>query len=171
MTYLLPLLALLLAGAFAAYHRTSLMTWAILSVAALAGAVLLDANLIATAVALAVFALVAVPLLHTGLRRRKLTAPLLKIYTRMLPQLSDTEKTALEAGTVGFEGELFSGMPKWKDLLAQPKPELTAAEQAFLDGPVEEVLRMTNDWDITHVRADLPPEIWEFLGKDTSSSA
>jgi acyl-CoA dehydrogenase len=165
MTYLLPLLALLLAGAFAAYHRTSLMTWAILSVAALAGAVLLDANLIATAVALAVFALVAVPLLHTGLRRRKLTAPLLKIYTRMLPQLSDTEKTALEAGTVGFEGELFSGMPKWKDLLAQPKPELTAAEQAFLDGPVEEVLRMTNDWDITHVRADLPPEIWEFLGK------
>jgi acyl-CoA dehydrogenase len=152
MTYLLPLLALLLAGAFAAYHRTSLMTWAILSVAALAAAVLLDANLIATAVAVAVFALVAVPLLHT------------------LPQLSDTEKTALEAGTVGFEGELFSGMPKWKDLLAQPVPELTAAEQAFLDGPAKKCCRMINDWDITHVRADLPPEIWDFLGKQSSSA-
>ena len=87
-----------------------------------------------------------------------ITTPLLGFYTKILPPLSDTEKTALEAGTVGFEGELFSGMPKWDMLLSQPKPVLTAEEQAFLDGPVEEVCRMTNDWDITHVRADLPPE-------------
>ena len=73
------------------------------------------------------------PRLHTGIRRQKISAPLLKIYTKMLPTLSETEQTALDAGTVGFEGELFSGMPKWKELLAQPKPELTPEEQAFLD--------------------------------------
>jgi acyl-CoA dehydrogenase len=166
MIYALPFLALLLAGLFAAYHRASLRTWAIISVAALGLALLLKASVVATIIAGLLFAAVAVPLLHPGIRRHKLTAPLLKIYTRMLPQLSDTEKTALEAGTVGFEGELFSGMPKWKELLSQPKPVLTPAEQAFLDGPVEEVCRMTNDWDITHVRADLPPEVWEFLKKN-----
>jgi len=163
--YILPFLALLLAGAFAAYHRVSLKTWAVLSIAALAVALLLKASVVATVIAGLLFLVVAAPLLHTGIRRSKLTAPLLKIYTKMLPQLSDTEKTALEAGTVGFEGELFSGMPQWKLLLAQPKPVLTPAEQAFLDGPVEEVCKMTNDWDITHVRADLPPEIWEYLKK------
>jgi acyl-CoA dehydrogenase len=83
----------------------------------------------------------------------------------MLPQLSDTERTALEAGTVGFEGELFSGRPDWKQAAGQPKPELTAEEQAFLDGPVEELCRMTDDWEITHVHADLPPELWDFLKK------
>jgi acyl-CoA dehydrogenase len=166
MIYVLPFLALLLAGAFAAYHRVSLRTWTVLSVVALGIALLLKASVVATVIAGLLFAAVAIPLLHVGLRRSRLTAPLLKIYTRMLPQLSDTEKTALEAGTVGFEGELFSGMPKWQDLLSQARPVLTPTEQAFLDGPVEEVCRMTNDWDITHVRADLPPEVWEFLKKN-----
>jgi acyl-CoA dehydrogenase len=165
MIYVAPFLALLLAGAVAAYHRVSLKSWVVLSAFALVMAGLLGASLVATVIAGVILAAVAVPLLHPGLRRSKLTAPLLKIYTRMLPQLSDTEKTALEAGTVGFEGELFSGMPKWNELLAQPKPLLTPAEQAFLDGPVEEVCKMTNDWDITHVRADLPPEIWDYLKK------
>jgi acyl-CoA dehydrogenase len=166
MMYVAPFLALLLAGAVAAYHRVSLKSWAVLSVFALAIAALLGASLVTTVIAGLLFAAVAVPLLHTGLRRSKLTAPLLRIYTKMLPQLSETEKTALEAGTVGFEGELFSGMPKWNDLLSQPKPLLSPAEQAFLDGPVEEVCKMTNDWDITHVRADLPPEIWDYLKKN-----
>src|SRR4029079_7629144 len=66
---------------------------------------------------------------------------------------------------VGFEGELFSGKPDWSRLLEQPKPELSVEEKAFLDGPVEELCRMVDDWDITHVRADLPPEIWDFLKK------
>jgi acyl-CoA dehydrogenase len=165
MMYALPYLALLLAGLIAAYHRVSLRTWAVLSVASLVLAMVLKPSVLAVLIAGLLYAAVAVPLLHGGIRRRRLTAPLLKIYTRMLPQLSDTEKTALEAGTVGFEGELFSGMPRWQELLSQPKPELSAAEQAFLDGPVEEVCKMTNDWDITHVRADLPPEIWDYLKK------
>jgi acyl-CoA dehydrogenase len=165
MSVLIPILALLAAGMLAAYLRVSLQTWAMFTVAALAAGLFLGGGPIATAVAALVYAAVALPLLHLPTRRSRLTAPLLAIYSRMLPQLSDTERTALEAGTVGWEGELFSGMPRWKDLLAQPKPELSAEERAFLDGPAEEVCRMTNDWDITHNRHDLPPEIWEFLKK------
>lgn len=165
MNILLPFLMLLLAGAIAAYLRSSVKTWVGLSAGALVLALVFKASVMATLVAAILLALVAAPLLNAGWRRKRVTAPLLNIYKKMLPTLSETEQTALDAGTVGFEGELFSGMPNWKRLLDQPRPELTAEEQAFLDGPVEEVCRMTNDWDITHVRADLPPEIWKFLGQ------
>jgi len=167
MSVLTPFLALVAAGLFAAYLRVSLKTWAGLSAAAvLAAALLLQASVVASVIAALLLAAVAVPLLHLPTRRHKLTAPLLKMYTRMLPQLSDTEKTALEAGTVGWEGELFSGLPQWKQLLAQPKPELSAEERAFIDGPVEEVCKMTNDWETTHDRSDLAPEVWEYLKKN-----
>ena len=92
---------------------------------------------------------------------------LLGFYSKILPTLSETEQVALEAGTVGFEGELFSGKPDWQMLVDQPKPKLTPEEQAFLDGPVEELCRMTNDWEITHVHADLQPELWEYIKKNT----
>ena len=166
MSVLIPFLALVLAGMAAAFFRVSLKNWVVITVVTLAIGVAVGGNPWASALAALLFAAVAGPLLHTPTRRQRLTAPLLKIYTKMLPQLSDTERTALEAGTVGFEGELFSGMPKWKILLSQPKPELSAEERAFLDGPVEDVCKMTNDWDITHVHADLPPEIWDYLKKN-----
>jgi acyl-CoA dehydrogenase len=165
MSVITPFLALLLAGMAAAYFRVSLKTWAILSAAALGLGLLAGAGVLATLIAALLFGAVAGPLLHAPTRRSKLTRPLLKMYTAMLPQLSDTEKTALEAGTVGFEGELFSGMPKWKQLLSQPKPELSPEERAFLDGPVEDVCKMTNDWETTHDRHDLAPEVWEFVKK------
>lgn len=165
MNILLPFLALLLAGAVAAWFRTSLRAWVAISGVALVLALLLKASLAASVVAALLLAVVAVPLLHDGVRRRHLSAPLLKIYTRMLPTLSETEQTALDAGTVGFEGELFSGRPDWNALLSQPRPQLSVEEQAFLDGPVEEVCKMVNDWEITHERADLTPEIWAYLGQ------
>jgi len=84
----------------------------------------------------------------------------------LLPPLSQTERIALETGSVGFEGELFTGDPDWNILLNYPKPQLTAEEQAFLDGPVEELCTMVNDWEITHVHADLPPELWAFIKKN-----
>ena len=163
MTILLPILAVLLATAFAAYHRLSLPIWAAFSLALVAGCAALGANLPANLVIAALVALIAIPLLIPGFRRRFITAPLLGFYSKILPPLSDTERTALEAGTVGWEGELFSGKPQWKVLLSQPKPELTAEEQAFLDGPCEELCRMIDDWDISHVRADLPPEVWDYI--------
>jgi acyl-CoA dehydrogenase len=97
------------------------------------------------------------------LRMTLISRPFLKTYLRLLPSMSDTERDALEAGTVWWDGELFSGDPDWSKLLSAPPPQLTAAEQAFLDGPCDELCRMLDDFDITHRRADLPPEVWAFL--------
>ncbi|MGH8600688.1 MAG: acyl-CoA dehydrogenase family protein, partial [Burkholderiales bacterium] len=110
--------------------------------------------------------LVALPLNVRPLRRALLAAPLLNMFRRVLPKLSETEQTALDAGTVGFEGELFSGKPDWSKLLSEPKPQLTAEEQAFLDGPCEELCAMVDDWHITHEIADLPPEMWDFIKRE-----
>src|SRR3954467_14401512 len=97
------------------------------------------------------------------LRKAIISRPFLKAYMRMLPSMSQTEKEALEAGTVWWDGELFTGKPRFEKLLASKAPQLTAEEQAFIDGPCEELCRMYDDWDITHVRADMPPEIWDYL--------
>src|SRR5690606_5846759 len=158
-----PFLVFLLIGAFAAYHRLRLAVWAAITAAGLVACWPLGANGTATIVAGLIAAVIAVPLLLPPIRLPFITAPLLGFYTKILPPLSETERVALEAGTVGFEGELFSGKPDWQILLDQPAPTLTAEEQAFLDGPCEELCAMTNDWDITHVRADLPPEVWQFI--------
>ena len=163
---LLPILAFVLIGAFAAYHRLRLATWAALLAVALVACWLLGAHRTTTAVVAIVSALVAVPLLIPAIRKPLLVAPLLNVFRRILPPLSQTERIALETGSVGFEGELFTGDPDWNMLLDYPKPQLTAEEQAFLDGPVEELCRMTNDWEITHVHADLPPELWDFIKKN-----
>ncbi len=161
-----PFLALLLVGAFAAYHRLRLAHWAAITATLLVACWLLGANPTATVVAAVIVALIAVALLIPGIRKPLITAPLLTFYRKILPPLSQTERIALESGSVGFEGELFSGDPDWQQLLSQPKPQLTDEEQAFLDGPVEALCRMTNDWEITHVHADLPPEMWEFIKKN-----
>lgn len=96
-------------------------------------------------------------------RTRYITRPFLRIYRRLLPSMSSTEREALEAGTVWWDGELFTGGPNWEKLAAAKKPQLSAEEQAFLDGPCEELCRMFDDWDTTHRRADMSPEVWQFL--------
>jgi acyl-CoA dehydrogenase len=166
MSVLLPFLALLIVGGIAAYHRFSLAVFTALAATVLLAVGLAGGNKAATIVCAVLLALTTLPLLITPFRQKFVTTPLLSFYSKILPPLSDTEKVALEAGTVGFEGELFSGRPRWDMLLSQPKPELTEEEQAFIDGPVEEVCKMTNDWETTHVRADLAPEIWDFLKKN-----
>jgi acyl-CoA dehydrogenase len=97
------------------------------------------------------------------LRKAVISRPALRGYLRLLPKMSDTEREALEAGTVWWDGELFTGNPDWGKLRANPPARLSAEEQAFLDGPCEQLCRMLDDFDITHRRGDLPPEVWEFL--------
>ena len=166
MNSLAPFLAVLVVGAIAAYHRFSLALFAALAATALVAAALAGASMTGTIVCAVLLALIVLPLLVTPIRQRFITAPLLTFYSKILPPLSDTERVALEAGTVGFEGELFSGKPCWEQLLSQPRPVLTAEEQAFIDGPCEEVCKMTSDWETTHVRADLAPEVWDFLKRN-----
>jgi acyl-CoA dehydrogenase len=98
-----------------------------------------------------------------ALRKALITRPFMRAYLRLLPTMSQTEKEALEAGTVWWDGELFTGAPRWGKLLAAKPPQLSAAEIAFLAGPCEELCRMLDEWNITHERADLPPQVWEFL--------
>ncbi len=110
------------------------------------------------------FGLMVVPNL-IEFRREKITRPLLDLYRTMLPTMSDTEREALEAGNVWWDGELFSGMPDWERLMAAPAPALSAEEQAFVDGPCEELCRMLDDWEISHELADMPKEVWDFMIK------
>lgn len=165
MSVILTLLAALIATGACAYHRSSLRTWAIATVIATVVVGLVAGAPWTTFFLVVIELAIAVPLLMDGFRRKQISAPLLKMFAKVTPKLSETEQTALEAGTVGFEGELFSGKPDWHELLKQPKPELSVEEQAYLDGPVEELCGMIDDWQITHELADLPPEVWAFIKK------
>ena len=98
-----------------------------------------------------------------ALRQTFITRPFLRTYRRLLPSMSSTEKEALEAGTVWWDGQLFTGAPAWDQLMSSPAPRLSAEEQSFLDGPCEELCRMLDDFDITHRLGDMPPHVWEFI--------
>ena len=155
--------AFLIGALVLAYQRVSLLT----ATFAYGGALLIYAFtsnaslawLVALWSALALLVLLNID----GFRIRFITRPFLRTYRRMLPSMSQTEKDALDAGTVWWDGELFTGGPDWEKLLSAATPRLSAEEQAFLDGPCEELCRMVDDWDITHRRADLPPHVWDYL--------
>lgn len=98
-----------------------------------------------------------------SIRQSYLTKPILAAYKKIMPEMSQTEREALDAGTTWFEADLFRGSPDWKKLHKFPVPTLTQDEQAFLDGPVEEVCELMDDWHTTHERADMSPEVWQYL--------
>ncbi|RUO40465.1 acyl-CoA dehydrogenase [Aliidiomarina taiwanensis] len=142
------------------YHRASLITFTIGTLVML---------IIGSSVGLfqwvpwAIAGVVLLPLLITPFRRSLITNPILKTFRKIMPEMSETESDALEAGTVWWEGDVFRGNPDWKKLHEIPAPGLTAEEQAFLDGPCEEVCKMTSDWEATHELADLPEHVWQYL--------
>src|SRR5437016_12526184 len=86
------------------------------------------------------------------IRRKLVTDRVLALYRRILPDISQTEKEAIDAGPVGWDGDLFSGSPDFDKLLAVPEPRLSAEEQAFLDGPVEERCARCHACETTHDR-------------------
>lgn len=109
------------------------------------------------------FVLLGLPLNVPFLRRFLISDAILKWYKRALPQISQTEQDALDAGTVWWDGQLFSGNPDWQQLLNTPRPTLSEEERAFLDGPVEKLCAMLNEWKVFHELNDLPPEAWQFI--------
>jgi acyl-CoA dehydrogenase len=110
-----------------------------------------------------IVALAALVLGVPPLRRALVAKPLLGVFRRVMPPMSQTEREALEAGTVGFDGELFSGSPAWRELLATPRTKLTAEEQHFIDHEVETLCAMISDWETTNVHRDLPPHVWQYI--------
>jgi len=97
------------------------------------------------------------------LRRALITRSIFRTYKKVLPQMSDTEREALEAGTVWWDGELFRGNPDWEKLLAYPVPTLTPEEQAFMGNEVEHVCALVDDWQVTTELYDLPPQAWQYI--------
>jgi len=164
MMTLLWLIGLLLCIAGLAYIRTSLLNATIGVAAYLAVMTLLGStHWLLDLLLWAVFLGIAVPLNLPDWRRQSISAPLLGWFRKVLPPLSDTEQQALDAGTVWWDGELFSGRPDWGKLHNFPTPRLTEEEQAFLDGPVEQLCQMTNEWQVTTELQDLPPNVWQFI--------
>ena len=149
---------------FLAYHRANGLAW---SLALAGGALALSvftglpaAALTAIWIAVGIFAALAIV---KPLRAAIVTAPIFGIYKKILPQISQTEQEALDAGSIWWDADLFTGKPDWDKMMAYPQARLSAEEQAFLDGPVEELCAMLSEWDITHNRMDLPPEAWKFI--------
>ncbi len=161
--FLLSLVGASLACGFLRLNRAAWtgVTGAVL----LAGWLLLPIGLVAGTVIAALFVAVAFLVNQDDVRQRLISGPALAFYRKIAPRLSETEQIAMQAGTVGWEAELFAGRPDFRKLLALDGAELSAAEREFLDGPCDEVCRMTDDWRVTHEDADLPPEVWEFLKK------
>ena len=96
-------------------------------------------------------------------RQKIITGRLFAFFKKVAPQMSDTEQAAINAGTVWWDRELFTGQPDFQKLLDFPAPTLSAEEQAFLEGPVETLCQMIDDWQITTELKDLPQEIWEYI--------
>ncbi|HEY5655048.1 MAG TPA: acyl-CoA dehydrogenase [Woeseiaceae bacterium] len=157
---------LLVGGAiYLAYRRVDLLTSTIATGAAITAYTFFgDGSLLWKLFLWLLFAIILIPN-FIDYRREKITRPLLNIYRRMLPTMSDTEREALEAGSVWWDGELFSGMPQWEKLISLPEPKLSAEEKAFFDGPCEDLCRMLNEWEIVNEHGDLPEEVWAFIKK------
>jgi acyl-CoA dehydrogenase len=147
-----------------AYFQVPLIAWTVaIGLLACGVSTLADFSFV-TNIVLATAGVIVAAILNVPLLRRKIiTDQVLAVYRRILPDMSQTEKEAIDAGSVWWDGDLFSGKPDWDKLLATPAPRLSAEEQAFLDGPVEELCAMCDDWEITHERQDLPPRVWQFI--------
>jgi len=164
MMILLFVFALVAVSVACSFLKTSLQVWtgavaATLLAFTLAG----EPGWISLTLGWLVFAAIAAPLNYLPWRRAFITAPVMKAFEGMTPEISETEQVALDAGTVGFEGELFTGKPNWKKLLSRPLPELSVEEQAFIDGPCEELCGMIDEWEFTHYRVGISDEAWEHL--------
>lgn len=142
------------------YMGAPLFVWALAIMAALFGFGFSQITLIAVGVVLAVF-------LIKPIRTMFVSKIILAVFRKfqIVPKISETERIALEAGVVWVEKELFSGKPDFKKIMSEPYPKLTAEEQAFMNGPVEELCRMLDPWKI-HKTRDLSPEVWNYIKKE-----
>ncbi|WP_135444119.1 acyl-CoA dehydrogenase FadE [Vibrio tasmaniensis] len=160
MNILLSLLGMTAILGVCLYHRVSLVRALIVLTGAMVALTLFGSvavtGWLCYLLAIAIFAVPAI-------RQTLISQKALSLFKKVLPAMSQTEKEALEAGTVWWEAELFKGKPEWKKLQNIADPKLSEAEQAFLDGPVNTVCEMVNDYQVTHELADLPPEVWQYL--------
>ncbi len=146
-----------------AYHRASLSVWTVaLFVFLMLIVSIVQPRVITLGVLTTLYTIVFVVLNIHSLRRRLISNVILRIYCKLMPHLSDTEQVALESGTVGWEGDLLSGMPNWQRFHDLPLAQLTDEEQAFMNGPVEAVCCLVDSWQIA-CDMKIPETIWSAL--------
>lgn len=161
---LLVIVAMLTIAFLLVLMRADLRTWTAVSGIALLLITPLVVGAGAVLVRLAWLAWLALVALNVArLRRRYVTTPVLALFRRLLPRISPTEQEALDAGSVWIESEIFSGRPDFRRLLDVPRPQLSDAERAFLDGPTERLCELLSDWDITHTWRRVPLHVWQFV--------
>ncbi len=154
------IICLLLALAVASYHKSNWNTCVGISVAIMVIGTILGAFATLTWL---IFLAIVLPLSMTNIRQQYIIEPIFKVFKKITPTMSNTEKEAIDAGTTWWEADLFCGNPDWKKLHQYPVPRLSVEEQAFLNGPVETVCSMLDDWEATHVLTDLPEDVWQYL--------
>jgi len=160
------ILFFLLVAVLLAYKRAVLSVWTIAYfVLLLLVSVFSHVSLAGIIVLWVLFAIIFIPLNILPLRRQFLSKHIMGIYQKSMPSMSATEKEALTAGGVGWEGEMFTGIPDWKKLQELPEIKLTQEEQEFLAGPVEELCGLISNWDINHTWHEIPAPIWDHLKK------
>ena len=155
--FTLGLIALL---SLASYHRASWNTALGISIATLVIGTFAGAF---GAISWLIFLIISVPLSISGIRQQYIIKPIFAMFKKVTPTMSETEKSAIDAGTTWWEADLFCGRPDWEKLHQYPMPKLTIEEQAFIDGPVEVVCSMLDDWEATHELTDLPQDVWQYL--------
>lgn len=160
---MLFLTCLLLISVIALYQGMRLWLWT-LSVLAIFGIAVVSADYHPAIITLA-FVAAAILLILTlpFIRRQLISNTVFQIFKRQLPPMSETERTALNAGDTWWDAELFTGRPNWKALLETPQPELTEAEVKFIEGPASKLCELIDDWEITHHRRRLPNRVWKFI--------
>ena len=158
------LLIFILTIGIAAYFRLPQTVWSAMLGVAVLIYTFSDASSVATGLIIwCMYLIVVIPLNLPNIRHKYISQPLLKFMSNAMPNISQTEQEALDAGKVWWEAELFSGKPDFSIIRDLPAPQLSEEEQAFMDGPVEQLCDMLDDWTITNVDYDLPKEIWDFL--------
>lgn len=156
-------LVLLLSAGALAYHRAKLLIWTIAFAVLLIVVTRINGISAGLICCWLIYFALAIPLNYLPWRRRYISSRILKVFRNDMPVMSRTEREAISAGTVAWEKDLFCGAPNWNKLLSLPPAKLTEEEQAFLDGPVETLCGMLDDWDITHTLLDLPQPVWTYL--------
>jgi len=158
--YIVGFIAVLFFLCLLAYHRASLWTYTLSGFSILLAISIVDSSPVVPWI---LYSLIFIPLNIKQLRQHLISIPVLKVFRKLMPAISETEQEALDAGTVWWEAELFRGAPDWKQLHMIPAPRLSPEEEAFLAGPVEQLCALANDWEFTHENAALPEKIWTFI--------
>ncbi|MBE0363393.1 acyl-CoA dehydrogenase [Pseudoalteromonas ulvae UL12] len=146
--------------AIASYHRANWHTCVGISIAFMLIGSILGAF---STFSWLIFLAIVLPLSVTSLRQQYIIKPIFAAFKKVTPTMSETEKSAIDAGTTWWEADLFCGDPDWNKLHKYPVPRLNTEEQAFMDGPVETVCSMLDDWEATHELTDLPQDVWQYL--------